>query len=67
MLIIKLNKIKNWLKNYTNQLLKIWKRRVYSSLKDNILGADLADMQLIGKFNKGIRLLLCVIDAFSMP
>ena len=65
MLIIKLNKIKNWLKNYTNQLLKIWKRRVYSSLKDNILGADLADMQLIGKFNKGIRLLLCVIDTFS--
>ena len=65
MLIIKLNKIKNWLKNYTNQLLKIWKRRVYSSLKDNILGADFADMQLIGKFNKGIGLLLCVIDTFS--
>ena len=34
-------------------------------MKDNILGADLADMQLIGKFNKGIRLLLCVIDTFS--
>ena len=34
-------------------------------MKDNILGADLADMQLIGKFNKGIGLLLCVIDTFS--
>ena len=34
-------------------------------MKDNILGADLADMQLIGKFNKEIRLLLCVIDTFS--
>ena len=26
---------------------------------------DLADMQLISKFNKGIRFLLCVIDIFS--
>ena len=30
-------------------------RKVYSSFKDNIWGADLADMQLISKFNKGIR------------
>ena len=28
-------------------------------------GADLADMQLISQFNKGIRFLLCVIDTFS--
>ena len=27
--------------------------------------ADLADMQLISKYNKGIRFLLCVIDIFS--
>ena len=27
--------------------------------------ADLADMQLISKLNKGIRFLLCVIDIFS--
>ena len=33
--------------------------------KDNIWGADLADMQLISKFNKGFRFLLCVIDIFS--
>ena len=32
---------------------------------DKIWGADLADMQLINKFNKGIRFLLCVIDIFS--
>ena len=31
----------------------------------NIWGADLADMQLISKFNKGFRFLLCVIDIFS--
>ena len=29
------------------------------------MGADLADMPLISKFNKGIRFLLCVIDIFS--
>ena len=26
---------------------KFWKRKVYSSFKDNIWGLDLADMQLI--------------------
>ena len=41
------------------------KRKVYSGFKDNIWGADLADMQLISKFNKGFRFLLCVIDIFS--
>ena len=58
--------MKNQLKNYTNQLLeKLEKRTVYSGFKDNIWGADLADMQLISKFNKGFRFLLCVIDIFS--
>ena len=41
---------------------KFNKRKVYSSFKDNIWGADLADMQLLSKFNKGIKYLLCVID-----
>ena len=44
---------------------KFKKRKVYSTFKDNISGADLADMQLISKFNKGVRFLLCVIDIFS--
>ena len=44
---------------------KLRKRRVYSAFKDNIWGADLADMQLISKFNKGFIFLLCVIDIFS--
>ena len=34
-------------------------------MKDNIWGAYLADMQLISKFNKGFKILLCVIDIFS--
>ena len=41
------------------------KRKVYSELTDYIWGADLADMQLISKFNKRFRFLLCVIDIFS--
>ena len=41
------------------------KRKVYSTFKDNIWGVDLADMQLLSKYNKGIRFLLCVIDVFS--
>ena len=38
---------------------------IYFGFKDNIRGADLADMQLISKFYKGFRFLLCVIDIFS--
>ena len=29
------------------------------------MGVDLADIQLISKFNKGFRCLLCIIDIFS--
>ena len=44
---------------------KFEKRKVHAAFKDNIWGADLADMQLLSKYNKGIRFLLCVIDIFS--
>ena len=44
---------------------KFEKRKVYSAFKDNIWAGDLADMQLIRKFNKGFRFLLCVIDIYS--
>ena len=44
---------------------KFKKIKDYSGFKDNIWGTDLADMQLISKFNKGFRFLLCVIDIFS--
>ena len=44
---------------------KFKKRKVYSSFKDNIWGVDLADMQLIIKYNKGIRYILCAIDLLS--
>ena len=40
-------------------------KEVCSAFKDNIWGADLTDIQLINKFNKGFRFLLRVIDIFS--
>ena len=45
---------------------KIEKRKVYPPFIDNIWGADLVDMQLISKFNKGFRFLLCVIDIYNI-
>ena len=38
---------------------------MYCSFRDNIWGVDFADMQLLSKFNKRFRFLLCVIDIFS--
>ena len=57
-------------KQLANELLKLIirkfkRRKVYSSYKDNVCGVDLADMQSINKYNKGIKYLLCVIDLFS--
>ena len=37
---------------------KLKKRKVYSSFTDNICGFDLADMQSLNKYNKGIKYLL---------
>ena len=44
---------------------KFKKIEMYSAFKDNIWSAHLADMQLISKFDKGFRFLLCVITIFS--
>ena len=41
------------------------KRKIYSSFRDNIWGVDLADMQSLRKYNKGIKYLLCAIALFS--
>ena len=69
----KISGIKNEIKQneqLTEELHKLitkkFKRgKVYSSFKGNIWGADLANMQLIRKYNKEIRFLLCAIDIFS--
>ena len=44
---------------------KFRKRKLHSSFIDNIRSADLVDMELINKFDKGIIFLLCVIGIFS--
>ena len=44
---------------------KFENRKVHSPFIDNIWDADFTDMQLISKFNKGIRFLLGVINIFS--
>ena len=44
---------------------KFKKRKVYLYFKDSIWGVDLADMQSLSKYNKGIKYLLCAIDLFS--
>ena len=50
--------------NLVNQLLENLKK-VYSLLRHNIWGVDLAHMQSLSKYNKGIKSLLCLIDLFS--
>ena len=44
---------------------KFKKRKVYSQLKDNIWGVDLANMQSLSRKNKGIKYLLCAIGLYS--
>ena len=44
---------------------KFKKKKVQSPFLDNVWGVDNADMQLISKFNKEFRFLLCVIDIYS--
>ena len=40
-------------------------KKVHSSFIDNIWGAHLADMQLISKFKKGFRFLLCAVNIYG--
>ena len=46
-------------------VIKFYKRKAHALFIDNIWGADSVDMELISKFNKGCRFLLCVIDIYS--
>ena len=43
-------------------IIKISRKKIRSSFINNTWGADLADMQLTNKFDKGIRFWLCAID-----
>ena len=43
---------------------KYWKKSTFTSCRRS-LAADLPDIQLISKFNKGFRFLLFVIDIYN--
>ena len=61
-----LNQIINSQMNFISRLLKkSIKQKVYSSFRDNIWAVDLADVQSLSKYNKGIKYLLCAIDLSS--
>ena len=50
---------------YKPIITKFGKRKLYSSFKYHVWGADLTDMQLLSKYSKEIRFLLTVIDIYS--
>ena len=50
---------------YRQIIRKFKRRKVYSFFRNNIWDVDLADMQSLSKYNKGIKYLLCAIDLFS--
>ena len=52
--------------NFINQLLENFKKeKCILHLDTYFWGVDLADMQSLSKYNKGIKYLLCAIDLFS--
>ena len=58
--------MKSYPKNYTNQWLKKFKwRGVCARFKDNYWAADWAERGSLSSKNRGIKYLLCVIDAFT--
>ena len=64
--VLSLNQIINMQNELHKQIIrKFKKRKVHSSFRDNIWGVDLADIQLLSKYNKGIKYLWCAIDLFS--
>ena len=44
---------------------KFKRRKVYVRFEDNMLEADLAEIQLLSSKNKNVKYLLCVIDFFT--
>ena len=51
--------------NLIGRLLENSRDKVYSSFRGIIWGVDLANMQPLSKYNKGIKYLLFAIDLFS--
>ena len=61
-----INQIINWQVNFINQLLENSKKEKFIHFLETTFGfTDLADMQLLKKYHKGIKYLLYAIDLFS--
>ena len=54
-----------WVEELHKPIIKKMKKKIQSIFIDNNWGVDLADMQLLSRFSKGICFLLCFIDIFS--
>ena len=54
-----------WVEELHKPIIKKMKKKIQPVFIDNNWGVDLADMQLLSRFSKGICFLLCVIDIFS--
>ena len=64
--VLLMNQIINSRVKIISRLFKnLKKEKLNSSFRDNISSVDLADMQSLSKYNKGIQYLLCAIDLFS--
>ena len=62
---MKLYLLKEWVEQLQQPIIrKFEKRKVHAPFIDNIWVADLVDMRLRRKFNKGIRCLLYVLFIF---
>ena len=47
------------------QIIRKIKRKIFSSFRDIIWGVDLADMQSLSKYNRGIKYFLIVRNQFA--
>ena len=46
---------------------KFKRKKIYSRFKENIWEADLAEMESLSSKNRGVKYLLCVVDAWVKP
>ena len=52
-------------KKLHNGIIRKFEKQKILMCRDNIWGADVADIQVISKFNRGVRFLLSVVDIYS--
>ena len=53
-------------KELRKPIIRKFNKKVYPPFLYYVLGGGLADMQFISKFNKGFRLLICVVHIYGI-